>query len=678
MKLIKNIIILLLTFSFIAIIVHAIGEWTQYGMYEENYHFTTSILAEEYDDIINTINITKGQGYTYEMIVEDFAGDSDLEVLVWDDTSIYLYNLSSGSLIHQYNINSYLYGNPIYYAEKLHAIVLFNGDSKQYYFAIDINSSSFNVTQNVSVGDAKGQGVRCTGGYCIFMNKSNTIFRVDYTASTSTYDTYDFWENGTHSNNRTPSIGDIDGDGDDDAVFIVVNTSTSNRLHVIVYDIQSNQLVSTFGNNGIAVTSVTNCQRYSNPVILDFDGGNPEIAVVYSSIAANARLTVWDSSGTEQITHSVSGDRDIFTQPVISQCSPTNTYDTPIGVLYLARENGNNDFQYSFVYYQMGIGYTSSSSLSSHIANFGLNQGSMSAETNYNELVADSYTTYDTELLIDLNDSLVILNCTDATVLSEVLPNNDISGGQGIIGIDYDGDYYIDFILFNEDKMEIFTSNSTNSPPVITELHWDTCSPTCYSGSITYSVSYTDSELNSIAMSVDCFGNGTMTGWSSYSANPTVTCNMTMLGTFEPVIYISDTIGENNDSITRDTATCGSPLVVQIASCYDTGETDGLCQQICSVNGTVSYTVGGVYTNASSDVFGYDNFSNYDSLYFDTTECSSWTGAREIFVAFCPLWILIKLWLGDIWDWIFSQFWLFLALILVIIVIGYFKLKKGN
>lgn len=222
---------------------------------------------------------------------------------------------------------------------------------------------------------------------------------------------------------------------------------------------------------------------------------------------------------------------------------------------------------------------------------------------------------------------------------------------------DVDKDGLIEAIVQNSTSLVLLyqTNYTPNQEPAISGFCYNTGEPICYNHNITYTVNYTDAENDEIAMRVDCRGFGNYTPWSSFSTNPSVTCQYDWLGNFNTEICITDILHYPTN------ADCEIHEVnVAYTNCYETGQ-NGDCEGIAE---TIEYNIFGIRRSQ------FNKTITYKSQYgFDWDRCSNWTFMH----GFCPFWIWTLALLQITWDWIFANFWLFLIALLLIIIIAFIK-----
>lgn len=428
--------------------------------------------------------------------------------------------------------------------------------------------------------------------------------------------------------------------------------------------------------------------NFSTPIFLDVNGGQSEIVIldIYRAGVNNIKIIpmVYDSSGVQLWNYELpprSGyqhsycvhssnfvisdcDADGYDDVIIAYGSGSGGGDTIRNIYCLDGDDG------SVIY---GFNHTETPTI------FYPDNVSFQIETiTAGRLGCSVYTGCST----DVYDEVVIGGGFIVDLYDNSLYSNNLGApnSYGIIA-DIDSDNFYDIIFSNRSQTNIYFNNYTNVYATINDVSWDTCSPICYNSEVIFTVSnYSDIESNSIRMKIDCLGDGSYTDWSSSSFTPIASCNFTSLGTFNPIVAITDQSGLSvTDTLTINTANCGMSFEIKLDGCYYSGETDDYCQRSCSVSGLSAVDV--IKTNVTPliDVSGTDDIAQYTSDFFDYNQCGFFnTGVWEIFNMLCPPWIILKTLVSDILNWMWSNFRLFLGIFFVGIVIVFIIKKVGS
>lgn len=693
----KILSLLLLLFCIGTVSVHAYLEHTEYGGNSGNTHRIT--LNSRGFSFNSSVEFPHGQDHRLEPMIGDFVGFSNLQLLIWENQNLFLVNLTdigstSNGIQLQMLLGVDLEGQPSMYGNDY--ISLVDDGSNAYFYRIEFNATNYNVSYNFTAGTTgqlDGQGVRCYGDYCVFMDINNTIFRVDMNNNIFTkYPTID--DNENNYDLRTPSIGDIDKDGNYEAVFPIANNTGSSGqdgVYLFAYTINSNTSLSFFTSitqpDGYVYTTISDATQITSPIIHDFDGGNPEVSILIGTKSsggnAQTRFGIFDSTGSVALLEALEsncgfGDNDLElpSQPTINQRLVNGAVLRGMhvwsqfngGVAYSTRAWSSSDFSLDIERCLRSGNDNGMVQLIGTTSGRVFETWSIMVSVDMNR---DDHDEILTPIKVSTQPSVVFyfLNSSNITDPVYVLDNISGSDNYGVSVFDYNNDNFLDVGAWSSSEFRLYSSNLTNIPPVITDIGWNTCNSVCYGNIITYSASYTDNEDDNVQMAIDCFGNGSITSWSSFSSSPTQSCNMTKIGTFEPIIYIRQLSNNDNDSFTRSTATCSSGVTVNLGTCHLSGQSDNLCQTSCSQSSFINFT-GGIKNDGVSVIDGYT------SKNFDSSQCSGWDGALKLIVWFCPVWVIIKFLLSQLFSTIFSTFSVFLILVLIIVVIVMFK-KRG-
>ena len=486
------------------------------------------------------------------------------------------------------------------------------------------------------------------------------------------------------------NTGDFDNDGDFDIAL-------SWRNRVIAFDssgITFNQTVSSSG---------TNIQALFTPAIYNINSGSTrEIIVAYTRFnTPNVRnfIKSFNADGT-----------DTFTDAEITPVSNENYKISNFFIMDVANPYPYVGWSYDVA--DIGVFYTNGVSLDSlHARFFNYNgaaiytmdcgtpsmwktvanwQYMVSGENPKIARVGNNWDVFTSFAHLDFwtggfSGTCRLIESFDKHTLAytSFAPTGENEFFMSALPVDIDDDGNGEILVSTNYTFTIYESQTQNANPYYIENPVaDTCMPLCVNSTVTFAarknVEYVDAEGSDVFLAADCFNNGSLT-YSPLSQNPQVGCLYANLGTWTPIIHITDLANYYNqsswDSVTFEVYT-------SIGNCYQSGQVDLNCLPF-STTPTITNQTGisdsGFNLTAIKQITNPDlpanQTDNYHAVYYDWSRCNDWTFFRGL----CPLWNYGTYSLNEIWTWIFGFFWLFLVLILVILVLAIlFKQKIIN
>jgi len=228
---------------------------------------------------LDTANFSSNTyGMNFQPLVSDLDGNGDNEIIIFSNDSLIIFNPQLG-ILNQTKVGTIL-GQPAVFNKS----IIFNSriNNSNYFFAYQYNASGLNQKFNITlVNDADFGGIKCIGlngtNSCIFKDKMNYVHITDLDAETDSYYSVSAYNETIQT---VPAIGDIDNDGDTEAVFWL-DYNGNNQHGLMAFDLSKKKVkwiaddifVSLFG---IASTNILKGQ----PVLVDLNNdGKLETAV---------------------------------------------------------------------------------------------------------------------------------------------------------------------------------------------------------------------------------------------------------------------------------------------------------------------------------------------------------------------------------------------------------------
>ena len=229
-------------------------------------------------------NITDFENQSnFQPLVSDIDNDDKNEIIIFSNDSLKILD----NKLNEINKTSIgvIQGQPAIFNidDDLFKEIIFisNHSLTPYFFAYEYSNFTFKQEFNFSIGNgAIGSGVKCAlidgTKACIFMDNGQYIHIVNLSSKTKqSYNTSAFKD----TQEKIPAIGDIDNDGNLEAVFWFDADSDIN-YGLLVFDLVNRSLDGNFNNNGIvddiAPFNVVrpNFDLKDHPVLVDLNNDN--------------------------------------------------------------------------------------------------------------------------------------------------------------------------------------------------------------------------------------------------------------------------------------------------------------------------------------------------------------------------------------------------------------------
>lgn len=670
----------LLTVAMVLVTVFvARAEWRFPGEDRNPQRYQSTTVGVEHmnaDTLGNTMALT----YHSPPLVYDVDGDAVYELVVTAADKLYVYdeNLSIQAELEIVNILSEPFIYNVNTTSSVYEVNLVCNDSGvPAYNSYEVVNGTVNLRGSFNLSDPGGDWYSLSGA--VVKDASESRLAV---LSAGRFQTYSragvidvnvaFGESDTLRSNVYTSIGggtgdiygDWDNDGDSDFCFW-------HDYRIMCVDELGNTDLdyNTSGKHGAVSGSVF----YRDIVFLDYDGGSMEIATTTGS-------TGWGESWLFSVD---SVGNDVFS-PVNWDCpglagDPDAGLSNPIGFdvisgggaqynndELLVWRNGDDDCAGTSDKSLMLLAYNENGLIDSYDtliedANNEIECMSVSRGTIDNVgldfvVVFDGFYRYVTLDLSPSLDSIYNVSVVNSTM------NEGNAIGEDVyrwVWADVNNDGVSD--LVNNDQ-GILLSDYINLMPDLMGFDVDTGSPICIDNVMTYSVlsdDYIDSEGDDVALNVDCYGNTSLGGWSDFGSSPTRQCNYTQVGSYEPIVYLTDT---KHIGLLTEYVVWVSGVTVTVADCFESG-VGGVSVE------DEGYTVSGNWSDYGVPLnmteFKRVGPDGYDAKYFDWdgTGCSDWTWFRGL----CPFMKWVGQLVFDLWAWFWGYF-LFIVLIGLFII----------
>lgn len=189
---------------------------------------------------LKTANFSNGIfGMDFQPLIADINNDGYTEIIIFSNDFLKIFD-------HELNlIEEKFTGAVLGQPALFNGNIIFNSriDGKNYFFAYQYNNSGLAPKFNVTLSnDADFGGIKCLNlngnDSCVFKDKLNYVNIVDIGSKTgSSYKASDYNE----TRQTVPAIGDIDGDGSQEAVFWL-NNDSSNGYGFLAFDLNERKI----------------------------------------------------------------------------------------------------------------------------------------------------------------------------------------------------------------------------------------------------------------------------------------------------------------------------------------------------------------------------------------------------------------------------------------------------
>ena len=241
-------------------------------------------------------------GMDFQPLVDDINNDGYNEIIIFSNDFLKIFDYEINLIDEQYVGN--LLGQPTIFNDN----IIFNSriNDKNYFFVHQYSSSGLNQKFNITLGnDAGFGGIKCLNlngiNSCVFKDKLNYVHIVNIDSKID-----NFYNTSVYNETRqtVPSIGDIDDDGNLEAVFWF-NNDSSGGYGFLAFDLNERK-VDWIVDNIFMPSHPLNHKLKGHPVLVDLNNDNKlEIAasVFYDDNVGGmlndwfTELFVYNSSG---------------------------------------------------------------------------------------------------------------------------------------------------------------------------------------------------------------------------------------------------------------------------------------------------------------------------------------------------------------------------------------------
>ena len=258
---------------------------------------------------LKTSNFSIGLGMDFQPLVDDLDLDGNNEIALFSNESLIILNPQLEKL-SEIKIGAIL-GQPTLFNfdDDDFIEIVFNSRQNLDYFSVyQYNNSNLQQEFNITLSnDANFSGIKCFYGnslnYCVFKDKLNNANIINLEArNVNSYNLVSLNE----SRQTVTAIGDIDNDGNIDAVFWIPSTD-GNNYGLAAFDLVDNSI--KWATNPVFVAFSKSYLLKGNPVLADLNNdGILEIAVsVFYDDSCNfdvctdkfTELFIYNSNGTK-------------------------------------------------------------------------------------------------------------------------------------------------------------------------------------------------------------------------------------------------------------------------------------------------------------------------------------------------------------------------------------------
>ena len=180
-------------------------------------------------------------GMDFQPLVGDLDSNGNNEIVIFSNNSLIIFNPQL-NILNQAKIGSLLGQPALFNFDNDNLIeVIFNArqNSTDYFFAYRYSNSALRQEFNITLAnEANFGGIKCfssNGDFCVFKDKRNYIHIINMTSRTDSPYITSIYEERRHT---VPAIGDIDNDGNPEAVFWF-NADNNSGYGFLVFDLSS-------------------------------------------------------------------------------------------------------------------------------------------------------------------------------------------------------------------------------------------------------------------------------------------------------------------------------------------------------------------------------------------------------------------------------------------------------
>jgi len=241
-----------LNLFFIVFILFSVNVGASWQTYQNDLRNTGASNGTGYFPL-KTANFSVDLGMDFQPLVGNLDSNGNNEIVIFSNNSLIIFNPQLNKL-NQVSVGAIL-GQPALFDFDNDGLteIIFNSRQNltDYFFAYQYNNSNLKQEFNITLSnDANFSGIKCftsSDNFCVFKDKKNYINIVNMTSkANSTYNTSVYDE----TRQTVPAIGDIDNDGNLEAVFWF-NEDNSSGYGFLVFDLNERRLDNYFNHSGI-------------------------------------------------------------------------------------------------------------------------------------------------------------------------------------------------------------------------------------------------------------------------------------------------------------------------------------------------------------------------------------------------------------------------------------------
>ncbi len=416
---------------------------------------------------LQTANFSVDLGMDFQPLVDDLDANGNNEIVIFSNNSLIVFN-SQLNILTQAKIGTILGQPALFNFDNDNLIeIIFNSrqNSTDYFFAYQFNNSNLKQEFNITLSnDANFSGIKCLNAInsCVFKDKRNYIHIVNMTSKIdSSYNTSIYNE----TRQTVPAIGDIDGDGNYEAIFWF-NNDSSGGYGFLVFDLKNRNINWVVDNIFSPFIAIPGDERFENfrlkghPVLVDLNNDNKlEIAgsVFYDDSSNTDFTTDWF---TELFVFASNGTK------LFSKCEKNPSNNCNDGVSTRSMWDGTNPFVLDANNDGVDdICFIKDKKVDFNFKNMTINCFNYSGDLILDSEIAPSTDTIKTATIADINNDddkeIITENHIYVKSGSSILEVN--LGSNFVLPVDIDGNKGLDLIwtFGNQTKVFLDSSNYT-------------------------------------------------------------------------------------------------------------------------------------------------------------------------------------------------------------------------
>ncbi|MBI3035828.1 hypothetical protein HYY71_05905 [Candidatus Woesearchaeota archaeon] len=231
--------------------------------------FSANASWQTYQNDLRNTGVSNGTGYfplravnfsddsfgmDFQPLIDDLDNNGSKEIVIFSNSSLIIFNHQL-MISKQSKVGDILAQPALFNFDDDNLIeIIFNArqNSTDYFFAYQYNNSNLRQEFNITLSNqADFGGIKCVkldaANACVFKDKKNYINMINMNSKAiSSYNT-SVYEEVRHT---VPAIGDIDNDGNPEAVFWF-NEDNRSGYGFLVFDLAERKLDTSFNNSGI-------------------------------------------------------------------------------------------------------------------------------------------------------------------------------------------------------------------------------------------------------------------------------------------------------------------------------------------------------------------------------------------------------------------------------------------